>query len=81
MPARGKVTNGTSIKVFSDMVVTGRDRVQHMVNEGRTEDQVVAARPTHNGGHGRVPPDAFVREVCAALGSGGHPQRADLRAR
>lgn len=71
VPARGKVTNGTSVKVFSEMIVTVRDRVQHMINEGRTENQVVAAHPTSDfdaqWGHGRVPPDAFVREVYAAL--------------
>lgn len=71
MPARGGVTNGTSVKAFSYMIVAVRDRVRQMINEGRTEDQVVAAHPTSDfdakWGHGRVSPDAFVREMYAAL--------------
>jgi cyclase len=35
VPARGKVTNGASVKAFRDMIVTVRDRVQRMLNEGR----------------------------------------------
>jgi len=36
VPARGKVTNGTTLKAFRDMIVTVRDRVQRMIHEGRT---------------------------------------------
>ena len=71
VPARGKVTDGTSLKAFRDMIVTVRDRVRHMVNDGRTESQVLAAHLTadldQQWGHGRVSPDLFVREVYAAL--------------
>ena len=71
VPARGKVTNGTSLKAFREMIVTVRDRVQSMINEGRTESQVLGAHPTSDfdaqWGHGRVPPDLFVREIYAAL--------------
>jgi cyclase len=71
VPARGKVTNGTSLKAFREMIVTVRDRVQSMMNEGRTESQVLGAHPTSDfdaqWGHGRVPPDLFVREIYAAL--------------
>jgi cyclase len=71
VPARGEVTNGTSVKVFRDMIVTVRDRVQRMITEGRTESQVLAARPTTDfdaqWGHGRVSPDDFLREIYSAL--------------
>jgi hypothetical protein len=71
VPARGKVTDGTNLKAFRDMIVTVRDRVQRMINEGRTESQVLAAHPTSDfdaqWGHGRVLPDVFVREIYAAL--------------
>jgi hypothetical protein len=71
VPARGKVTNGTSLKAFRDMIVTVRDRVQRMIKEGRTESQVLAAHPTSDfdeqWGHGRVGPDTFVHEIYAAL--------------
>ncbi|MGB6482603.1 MAG: hypothetical protein WBE86_03865 [Candidatus Acidiferrales bacterium] len=71
VPARGKVTNGTSIKAFTEMIVTVRDRVQHLAQEGKTESEVVAAHPAADfdarWGHGRVAPDDFVREICAAV--------------
>lgn len=71
VPARGKVTDGTALKAFSDMIVVVRDRVQGMVRQGLTEAQVIEAHPTSDfdaqWGHGRVPPDAFVRELYAAL--------------
>jgi hypothetical protein len=71
VPARGEVANGTSVKAFSDMIVTVRDRVQHMINEGQTEEQIVVAHPTSDfdakWGHGRVAADTFVREIYGAL--------------
>jgi len=71
VPARGKVTNGASVKEFHDMIVAVRDRVQALTKEGRTEDQIVAAHPTADfdarWGHGRVPADAFVREICRSI--------------
>lgn len=71
VPVWGKVTDGTRLKAFLDVIVTVRDRVQHLINEGRTESQVLAAHPTSDfdvqRGHGRVPPDAFVREIYSAL--------------
>jgi cyclase len=71
VPARGKVTDGTSVKAFRDMIVVVRDRVQSMIKQGRTESQVLAAHPTSDfdarWGNGRVLPDAFVHEIYAAL--------------
>lgn len=71
VPARGAVTDGTSVKAFTDMIVTVRDRVKQMIGAGRTEAQIVAARPTAEFdtryGHGRVSADEFVREIYAAV--------------
>jgi len=71
VPARGKVANGADLKAFRDMVVAVRDRVQRLINEGRTESEVLAAHPSSDFdtafGHGRVSPDDFVREIYAAL--------------
>ncbi|HEV2298350.1 MAG TPA: hypothetical protein VGR72_07520 [Candidatus Acidoferrales bacterium] len=71
VPARGKVADGASVKAFSDMIVTVRDRIRQMIKEGQTEDQVVAAHPTSDfdakWGHGRVSPETFAREIYAAL--------------
>jgi hypothetical protein len=71
VPARGKVTNGSSVKEFRDMIVTVRDRVKHLASEGRTEAQVLADHPCAEfdarWGHGRVQPDAFVHEIYSSL--------------
>lgn len=71
VPARGEVTNGTGLKAFCDMVKEVRKRVQHSIEAGQTESQVVAEHPTAEfdakWGHGRVQPDAFVQEVYRAL--------------
>jgi len=71
VPARGEVTNGTGLKAFCDMLKTVRDRVQHSMDARHTEDEVVTEHPTAEfdakWGHGRVPPDAFVREVYREL--------------
>jgi len=71
VPARGKVANGSTVKAFRDMIVTVRDRIQHMIAEDRTESEVLAAHPTSDfdahWGHGRVRPDDFVHEVYSAL--------------
>ena len=71
VPARGKVTTGATLKAFQDMIVTVRDRIQTMVKEGRSENEVIAQRPTSEfdaqWGHGRVQPDEFVREIYRAL--------------
>ena len=53
------------------MILTVRNRIQKMVAAGQREDQVLSARPTADfdarWGNGRVPPDAFVREIYNAL--------------
>lgn len=71
VPARGEVTNGTSIKAFCDMIKNVRQRVRRLADDGKTEDQVVAEHPTADfdgqWGHGRVTPEAFVREVYEAV--------------
>jgi cyclase len=71
VPARGKVTDGRDLKAFRDMIVSVRDRVQRMVNEGHTESDVLAAHPAsdfdEHWGHGLVTTDSFVSQVYAAL--------------
>jgi cyclase len=71
VPARGEVTNGASVKAFRDMIVTVRDRVKQLIDQGRTETQVLAEHPTSafdaRWGHGRVSSDQFVHEIYSAL--------------
>jgi hypothetical protein len=71
VPARGKVVSGTELKAYRDMIVAVRDRVQRMVSDGRTVNEVLAAHPSadfdEQFGRGRVSPEAFVREIYTAL--------------
>lgn len=71
VPARGPVTNGAELKTFCDMLKAVRERIQHSIDARHTEDQVVAEHPTADfdakWGHGRVAPDAFVKEVYREL--------------
>jgi cyclase len=71
VPARGKVTNGATVKAFQSMIVTVRDRIQRMIEAGRTESEVLAEHPTNDfdsqWGRGRVRPDQFVHEVYSAV--------------
>jgi len=71
VPARGEVTNGVSLRAFHDMLLTVRNRVEALVKKGQTEGQVIAQHPTAEfdarWGQGRVTPDAFVKEVFAAV--------------
>jgi cyclase len=71
VPARGKVRSGTELKEFRDMIDAVRERIQHMLDQGQTESQVLAAHPTavfdDRWGHGRVSPEVFVREIYRSL--------------
>lgn len=73
VPARGKVTDGTSVKAFRDMIVTVRNRVKHMLDAGRNESEVLAEHPTADfdarWGHGRMHPEQFVGAIYSALKS------------
>jgi cyclase len=71
VPARGKVTNGATVKALRDMIVTVRDRIQHRIEAGRTESEIQAEHPTADFdagfGHGRVAPEEFVHDIYSAL--------------
>jgi hypothetical protein len=73
VPARGKVMSGTDVKAFCDMLVAVHGRVQHGIDAGKTEEEVVAGHPTEEFdarfGNGRVKADAFVHEVYGSLKS------------
>jgi cyclase len=71
VPARGKVTTGATVERFRDMIVTVRDRIQRMIQVGRTESEVLAEHPTSEfdaqWGHGRVRAEEFVHELYSAV--------------
>lgn len=71
VPGRGPVADMAGLRAFREMLVAVRDRVQALRAEGKTVEQVVAARPTADldarWGCGPVTPPAFVAAVYASL--------------
>ncbi len=45
IPGHGPIANKDDLQASLDMLVGARDRVQELINEGRSEEEVVAANP------------------------------------
>ena len=74
-PGHGDLTNRAGIQSHRDMAVTVRDRVQKMMTQGMTMEQIVAAKPTKDFddkvGNAAMSADRFVGQVYTELrGSG-----------
>jgi cyclase len=71
IPGHGPVGSKADLKKFRDMLVTVRDRIRKAVQQGKTQDQVVASKPTAEfdavWGNGFLKPDAFVAVLYAEL--------------
>lgn len=71
VPMFGNIMNGSDVDAYCKMLTVVHDRIQKLVHEGKTEQQIVAARPSSHfdsrWGHGPVSPDAFVREMYAVI--------------
>ena len=71
VPGHGLVGDRTALMRYRDMLTMVRDRVQALKKTGRTEREVVAAKPTADlddaWGTGVMAPDAFVSTVYNAL--------------
>jgi cyclase len=77
--ARGKIASGTDVKAFQDMILNVRDRVQHSIEAGKSEEQIVSEHPTAQfdarWGHGRVGPEKFVQAIYRVVnGARGKPK-------
>jgi cyclase len=46
MPGHGALATPDDVRAYRDMLVSVRDRVQKLVDQGKTADEVVAAKPT-----------------------------------
>lgn len=72
VPARGPLATIGQLGEFRDMLIAIHDRVEVLVNEGKTVEQAVAAHPTAQfdarWGHGPVSPERFVRATYASIG-------------
>jgi len=71
VPGHGDITNRAAIIAHRDMAMMVRDRVSKLLNEGRTVEQVVAAKPTadfdQRVGNAAQSADRFVQQVYAEL--------------
>jgi glyoxylase-like metal-dependent hydrolase (beta-lactamase superfamily II) len=71
VPGHGPLGDRVALMKYRDMLATVRDRVQKQKMAGRTEKEVVAAKPTADfdaaWGKGFIQPDAFVSLVYNTL--------------
>ena len=45
MPGHGALATKANLEEYRDMLVAARDRIRKLRDEGKTEEQVVAAKP------------------------------------
>jgi glyoxylase-like metal-dependent hydrolase (beta-lactamase superfamily II) len=71
VPGHGPVSNRTELVAYRDMLIAARDGIKPLIADGKTVEQVVAAKPTAalDGawGGGFLNPERFVRIVYASL--------------
>jgi cyclase len=71
IPGHGPLGTKADLKKFHDMLATVRDRVQKAVREGKTQDQVLALKPSADfdaaWGGGFLKPDYFVTMVYSLV--------------
>ena len=71
IPGHGPLSDAAGLRDYRAMLVTARDRVRALVREGKSADQVVAAKPTADldatWGGGFMTPERFVRILYADL--------------
>jgi cyclase len=71
VPVHGKVMTGSDVNAYCKMLSAVRDRIQKLVQGGKTEEQILDARPSSDfdsrWGHGSVSPTVFVREIYFAI--------------
>jgi hypothetical protein len=67
VPRRGAIIRTPELREYHHMLAAVRDTVRAMAGAGRSEDEIVAARPTAafdaRWGKGRITPEQFVRMV------------------
>jgi cyclase len=71
IPGHGPVGTKADLKKFRDMLATIRDRIRKAIQQGKTQDQVVASKPSAEfdaaWGNGFLKPDAFVAMTYAGM--------------
>jgi glyoxylase-like metal-dependent hydrolase (beta-lactamase superfamily II) len=73
VPGHGPLATKANIQEFHDMMVTARDRVKKLYDEGKTEEQVLALKPLADldakwgGAQGLSTPATFLRNVYNSM--------------
>ncbi|HEX5438390.1 MAG TPA: hypothetical protein VFW98_14645 [Gemmatimonadaceae bacterium] len=71
VPGRGPLASMSVLQSYATMLTTVRDTVQRLIDAGKTQAQVIAAKPTAGldaqWGKGPISPDAFVGMVYQSL--------------
>jgi cyclase len=73
IPGRGRLCDEADLSEYREMITVVRDRVQELIKEGKTLEQVLAARPaldyetTYGGRHGGPTVQTFVETVYKSL--------------
>ncbi len=70
IPGHGPLMKRPDVAAFRDMLILVRDRVAALLNAGRSETEIVAAKPTADlDAHwqGGIPAEMFVKLVTGSL--------------
>jgi glyoxylase-like metal-dependent hydrolase (beta-lactamase superfamily II) len=71
VPGHGPLATPSDLRAYRDMLAGVRDALAPMIEAGKTDDEIVAAKPTApwdaKWGGGFLKPDAWVRIVLAAM--------------
>ncbi|HVP12284.1 MAG TPA: MBL fold metallo-hydrolase [Phycisphaerae bacterium] len=64
IPGHGPVSSQSDLRAYAQMLRTARDNVRSLVQQGKSRDEVIAAKPTReldeNWSHASFPPDMWV---------------------
>jgi len=71
IPGHGALANKADLQRFHDMLVKVRGNIKTLIDQGKTEDEVVAAKPTEEfdaaWGQGFMTPENFIRFAYQSL--------------
>ncbi len=71
IPGHGSLSNKAELHAYRDMLATARDRIHALISEGKSQEEVVAAKPTSDldaeWGGGFMQPDVWVGIVYASM--------------
>ena len=71
IPGHGVLSGPAEVRAYRDMLIKVRDRIQTLINDGKSEEEVVAAKPTTElDATWGSKPERFVRGVYQSLAGG-----------